>query len=216
MTVAAPVLPAHVLYGRLLATAAREALDARVRLDGGGVEPLALQRWLGPVSAADARIADEARGPVLDVGCGPGRMLAALQARGTTAMGVDLSPVAVLFARRRGAHAVTGSIFAEVPGTWATALLLDGNVGIGGDPVALLRRVGALLRPGGTAAVEVDAPGRPTRRERLRIEAAGTVSDWFPWARVGVDGVAAVAGAAGLAVERVEAHERRWFAWLAA
>ena len=64
--------------------------------------------------------------------------------------------------------------------------------------------------------MEVDGPGRATRRERVRIEAAGTVSDWFPWARVGVHGVAAVADAAGLAVARVEAFEGRWFAWLAA
>ena len=39
--------------------------------------------------------------PVLDLGCGPGRHLAALRRRGKRGLGVDLSPVAVEFARGR-------------------------------------------------------------------------------------------------------------------
>lgn len=45
--------------------------------------------------------------------------------------------------------------------------------------------------------VEVDPPGAATYRTRLRLEAPGVVSEWFAWARVGADGIAAVASAAG-------------------
>jgi SAM-dependent methyltransferase len=133
------------------------------------------------------------------VGCGPGRHLAALRAAGKRGLGVDLSPVAVRLARDRGAEAMAGDIWSDVPGagSWRTALLLDGNIGIGGMPAALLRRAGELLRPDGLAVVEVDPPGAPTLRTRIRIEAPDAVSEWFAWARVGADGIAAVARRAG-------------------
>src|SRR5205823_333854 len=79
-------------------------------------------------------------GPVLDVGCGPGRHVLALARRGVLAVGVDVTPAAVRYARARGAPVFRGSVFAAVPGVghWRTALLLDGNIGIGGRPVVLL------------------------------------------------------------------------------
>ena len=153
---------------------------------------------------------------VLDVGCGPGRHLAALQVAGKRGLGVDLSPVAVRLARRRGAAAIPGDVFGAVPlaGHWRTALLLDGNVGIGGDPETLLRRTRELLVPGGAALVEVDPPGAPTHRTRLRIEAGGEVSEWFRWARVGVDGIEAVAANAALPLHDVLQVGGRWVARL--
>jgi SAM-dependent methyltransferase len=198
--VAALPLPADVLYGRLLATVAGGTpARARVRLADGRLEPLPLDRWLAPADHADAAVLEQVAAPVLDMGCGPGRHLAALRAAGKGGLGVDLSPVAVRLARDRGADAVSGSVFAAVPGagTWRTALLLDGNIGIGGAPTALLRRAGELLHRDGRVVVEVDPPGAPTHRTRIRIEAGDAVSEWFAWARVGADGIARVAGAAG-------------------
>jgi SAM-dependent methyltransferase len=159
-TVARP-LPADRLYGRLLATAAQEALGgapappARLRLADGTLEPLPLDRWLGPVDDADALVLDQAEAPVIDLGCGPGRHAAALRAARIGALGVDLSPVAISIARRRGAAVVLADLFTAVPhaGRWRTALLLDGNIGIGGAPEVLLRRARELLSPGGAALV---------------------------------------------------------------
>jgi SAM-dependent methyltransferase len=213
---------ADVLYGRLLATAARHVLDggapllARVRSADGTLQPLPLDRWVGVADASDAEVLALAAAPVLDLGCGPGRHLAALKASGKDALGVDLSPVAIRLARRRGATAIPGDVFGTVPrsGRWRTALLLDGNVGIGGAPVALLRRTRELLAPDGAALVELDPPGTPTARTRIRIEAGGEVSEWFRWARVGVDGIEPLAASAGLPRVEVVCARGRWLALL--
>ena len=215
-------LPADLLYGRLLATAAQHLRGggpparARVRSADGRLEPLPLDRWIGVADAADAEVLEIAEAPVLDLGCGPGRHLAALRASGRLALGVDLSPVAVRLARRRGAAAIPGDVFGDVPwaGRWRTALLLDGNIGIGGAPAALLRRTCELLAPGGAALVELDPPGAPTVRTRMRIEAHGVVSEWFRWARVGVDGIEPLAAGAGLHVEGLDLAGGRWLARL--
>jgi SAM-dependent methyltransferase len=192
-----------------------DAPPLRARLEGGGSVRLPLGRWLGPPTPAEERVLDRARGPVLDVGCGPGRHVLALHGRGVPALGVDVSSAAVRLARDRGAPAVEGSVFAALPGRgrWRTALLLDGNVGIGGDPVALLRRVATQLAPDGRILVEVDPPGAPTRAELVRLECGGRHGAPFPWAWVGADGLESVAGE--LAVHEVWADGERWFAELA-
>jgi SAM-dependent methyltransferase len=207
--------PAELLYGRLLASVAGgvEPGHARIRIAGGATQTLPLRRWLGPVDGADLAVLEHAAAPVLDIGCGPGRHLAALAARGHGGLGIDLSPVAVRLARARGAEAILRSVFADVPrpGTWRTALLLDGNVGIGGAPAALLARARALVEPGGAVLVETGPPGAPTRRLRVRLEAGGAVSPWFGWATVGADGIASLARAAGLVPRERFAAAGRWF-----
>jgi SAM-dependent methyltransferase len=210
--------PAELLYGRLLASAAAgsESAHARVRIAGGRAQKLPLERWLAPVDAADRVLLAHATAPVLDIGCGPGRHLAALAALGHDGLGLDLSPVAVRLARARGAEAILRSVFADVPraGQWRTALLLDGNIGIGGAPGALLARARALVAPGGAVLVETGAPGTPTRRVRVRLESAQTVSPWFGWATVGADGIGPLARAAGLRLRTTFSADGRSFACL--
>jgi SAM-dependent methyltransferase len=207
--------PAGLLYGRLLASAAAsgEPAEARVRLYGGGARKLPLRRWLGPVDAADRAVLAHAAAPVLDIGCGPGRHLAALAATGHDGLGLDLSPVAVRLARARGAEAILRSVFADVPraGTWATALLLDGNIGIGGAPEALLARARALVAPGGSVLVETGPPAEPLRRIRVRLESRAAISPWFGWATTGALAIELPARAAGLEPLATVAAGGRWF-----
>ena len=211
-------LPADLLYGRLLASAVQHGLAPRagLRLADGRLEPLPIDRWLADADAVDEQILAGVEAPVLDLGCGPGRHLAALRAAGKRGLGVDLSPVAVEIARGRGADAINGSLWSQVPraGTWSTILLLDGNIGIGGTPVLLLRRAGELLAPGGAIVVEVDPPGSPTHRVRVRLEAPDVVSEWFRWARVGIDGAEQTARRAGFAVDEVRSLAGRTFVTL--
>jgi SAM-dependent methyltransferase len=211
--------PAQLLYGRLLAAAAGHGdgpAEARFRIADGRVQKLPLGKWLAPVDAADRALLEHAVAPVLDIGCGPGRHLAALAAAGHEGLGLDLSPVAVRLARARGAEAILRSVFADVPraGSWATALLLDGNIGIGGAPRALLARACALVAPGGAVLVETGPPSAPTQRMRVRLETGAAISPWFGWATVGARGIEPVARSAGLEPRATIAAGGRWFARL--
>jgi SAM-dependent methyltransferase len=203
---------------RLYADCLRGASDGahRARFSDGTVMALPLDRYLGPADATDERLLIDVPGPVLDVGCGPGRHLHALAARGVFALGVDLSPVAVDLARGGGARAIVASIFDELPGngTWRSALLLDGNIGIGGAPARLLARIGALLGDEGEVLVELDPPDTATAAVRARIETPRRVSSWFPWARVSAAGIGPVARAGGFEVAASWSLGERWFARL--
>lgn len=190
--------------------------DWHLELEAEAARPVPFGRWLGPATASDEAVLARAPGPVLDVGCGPGRHVRALARRGVLALGVDASPAAVTLARARGTAVVRASIFARIPGPglWGSALLLDGNLGIGGAPARLLGRLADLLRPGGVVLAEVDPPGWPTQSVRARLAGPAGRSDPFGWALVGADGLGAVAREAGLAVEDLWPDGARWFALL--
>jgi len=205
------------LYGEALLAGGGGGAPLLVRMSDGPSVPLSLGRYLGPADRADRELLDHVAGPVLDVGCGPGRHLHALAARGIFALGVDLSPAAVELAVGRGGRAIVGDVFDELPGgrAWRTVLLLDGNIGIGGAPARLLSRLADVLEPDGEILVELDAPEVATRRLEARLEGRGQVSAWFPWARVGAPQIGAVADAAALRVADAWSAHRRWFARLA-
>jgi SAM-dependent methyltransferase len=177
---------------------------------------LDLARWACPITDADESVLACAVGPVLDIGCGPGRHVRALARRGVLALGLDASPEAVRVARAHGTEVLHGSIFDDVPGTghWATALLLDGSVGIGGAPIALLRRVAGLLAPGGTILVEGEPPGTPTRVVRARVHEGACSGPSFPWALVGSHDLVGLGRVAGLRRARSWTEGGRWFAEL--
>jgi len=193
--------------------------------DGAGRRiELPMSRWFGHADAAEAdRNADHAMvaqcvGSTVDLGCGPGRFTAALTDRGTAALGVDSSAVAVRMTIARGAMAVQRDMFAPLPGTgaWSRVLLADGNIGIGGEPVRVLRRAGELLRPGGLAVVEIDRPGTGVTHADLRFQTENAVGEWFRWARVGVDAIADVAAGAGMTLLEVAEVAGRFIATIAA
>ena len=177
--------------------------------------PLAVWRW-SVVDDSDQAVLDACTGPTLDVGCGPGRMTSGLARRGQVALGIDVVSEAVDQTRARGADALLRDVFDDVPGhgRWHTVLLADGNIGIGGDPLRLLRRVGELLAVGGRVVIDLAAPGHRGSVRQCRLSVEGRVSHPFAWAVVGVDTIAALAATAGFVMLRTEEYDGRWFAVL--
>ncbi|RFU43259.1 class I SAM-dependent methyltransferase [Actinomadura logoneensis] len=179
------------LYERALdGQALGEPASASVQIEDatGARRPLPVADWMR-LRPGDEGLLSRSEGPVLDVGSGPGRLTVTLTRRGVLAVGIDNAPTAVAMTVAAGAPALIGDVFAQIPGAglWRTILLADGNIGIGGDPAALLRRLAPLLIPGGRILAEVNAPGTPSRRERVRLRSGTNVGPWFPWAQVAAD-----------------------------
>jgi len=187
---------------------------SRLRVHDGRALEIDVRRWMAAADEVDQALLDRATGPVLDVGCGPGRLVRELRDRGVDALGVDISPTAIALARGWGAPVLQRSVFDHLPrhGRWRSALLLDGSVGIGGDAVTLLRRVGELLSPDGRVLVEMEEPGVPSESLRVRIETSGGAGPWFSWSVVSIDDAVPLAAATGFRVEESWAAGGRWFA----
>ena len=203
-----------------------------IRHEDGELRTLPAHRWLGaqcPPNGSGAsgdafdEVFDEAvtqmcTGPTIELGCGPGRLVARLIERGIPALGIDRSATAIRLAGRGGAAALLGDVFEPLPwtGSWQTVLLVDGNVGLGGDPRRILRRAVDLLARGGRCVAEFDAETIGIRSRWVRLESAREVGPWFRWASVGVDSAATLAAQAGLTLTGVRLIGNRVIASLAA
>ena len=190
-----------------------------IRRDDGEVHNLPVRRWLGGKGADDefdSAVLGLCSGPTIDLGCGPGRFVTELIRAGIPALGIDQSATAISLARRSGAPVLRRDIFESLPGTgrWQTVLLADGNVGLGGDPLRMLRRSAELLSRGGKCVVEFDAEAMGIRSGWVRLESTRTIGPWFRWALVGIDSAASLAKDAGLAMSGVHTIGRRVVATL--
>jgi hypothetical protein len=133
------------------------------------------------------------------------------------ALGIDISAPFLEVARTRGVNVLERSVFDRIPGPgrWRTALLFDGNIGIGGDPLALLTRVVELLRDDGRIVVEIEPVEAAHDVVEVRAELHADAGPWFHWTAVDLDRLSAIATTLGLDVIDVWDSERRRFAVLA-
>ncbi|HUU21646.1 MAG TPA: class I SAM-dependent methyltransferase [Phycisphaerae bacterium] len=120
-----------------------------------------------------------ARGKVLDVGCGAGRVALYLQSKGLEATGIDVSPRAVEVCRLRGlkkAEVLSITQLGPKFGVFDTIVMYGNNFGLFGSfrrARWLLRRFRNLTTPAGRIIAETNdpygtgGPARPSRRCHL-------------------------------------------------
>ncbi len=187
---------------------------AVLRWEDGTADSVPLDRFLGEPTPEERELLVGLPSPALDIGCGPGRHVVDLASRGCVALGVEPAGSAARLARHRGAAVLERSVFDRLPyeGRWGSALLMDGTIGIGGDPRRLMLRLRSLLRRHGRAVLEVAGPGAPNQPLRARIEAGGRKGPWFPWARVGADRIDRLAEDTGFELSSLHELRGRWFA----
>lgn len=176
-----------------------------VRHEDGELRARPAHRWLGdrcPGGASrdasdevfDEAVARMCTGPTIELGCGPGRLVARLIWRGIPALGIDR----------------------PATGLWQTVLLVDGNVGPGGDPRRIPARAAELVSRGGRCVAEFETDAIGVRARWVRLETARDVGPWFRWASVGVDSAATLAAQVGPTLTGVRLIGGRLIATLAA
>jgi SAM-dependent methyltransferase len=225
---AAPAAP-HALFGaggsepyaRALGRSAGAPLVLRESGQGQTHNQIEMDvdRWSAGADATDLALLSAVDGPVLDIGCGPGRMVRGALDLGLEVLGIDVSPAAIEVARASGLPVLEGSIFDPMPrdGQWQTVLLVDGNIGIGGDVAALLARCRELLRPAGEVVLELHAdPSTDRAYTATLVDPDGGSSAQFPWAEVGLDRVAQLAPRHRLALRQFWVSDGRNFCRLTA
>ena len=180
---------------------------------GGATLEVDLDRWTRPADHVDEMVVVRCEAPVLDIGCGPGRMVAALQRSGRAALGIDISAVAVAVGRRAGGQVLRRDLAVPLAGEgrWGTTLLLDGNIGIGGDVPALLRRCRQIVGGGGLIICELDPNHERDEAYEVVLSRPGSRSAPVPWAAIGEGPLLRVAAALDLIVTEVWEADRRSF-----
>jgi SAM-dependent methyltransferase len=207
-------------YARALRTSSADVLYLQeLRHDAPhATAEMDFARWNGAADDVDLRLLSSVLGPVLDVGCGPGRMVRAALGLGLEVLGVDVSPTAVELARAAGLPVFEGSVFGALPNekSWQTILLVDGNIGIGGNVDALLARCEELLAPTGEIVIELHTDDDLDRTYTGRlVDLHGGTSEIFPWAEIGLAGISRRAAPLGLGVVQAWSADERSFCRLA-
>ena len=168
-----------------------------------------------------------ARGRVLDIGCGAGRVPLHLEERGHEVVGIDVSPLAVHVAKQRGARDVRVLSVTKVDrrlGRFDTFVMYGSNFGLVGGPSRgpwLLRRLraiandGARILAGSTNPYTTDNPehlayhrlnrerGRMPGQLRIRIRHGAYATPWFDYLLASPEEMGELAASAGWELTRV-------------
>jgi SAM-dependent methyltransferase len=174
---------------------------------------------------------ERARGRVLDVGCGAGRIALYLQESGLEVVGVDISPGAVEVARRRGvrdARVMAVTELGQALGRFDTVVMMGNNFGLFGNRKRarwLLRRFHRLTTESGRIIAESVDPydteeeihlayhrrnrerGRMSGQVRIRVRYGRLRTPWFDYLLVSEEEMRALVDGTGWRIEEVLAPE---------
>lgn len=219
------------VFGRALVAHSRgepdiyviERDDGLVREDDAGTYFIPYDEW--PEFEREAVL--EAKGRVLDVGVGAGRVALWLQDKGHEVVGIDVSPLALKVSRLRGVRDLRLMDVRELDfpdGSFDTVLMLGNNLGIGGDAGQTRRILGGLHRitsedgiviAGTRDPLKTDDPahltyhernrrmGRPPGLVRIRVGFDEEFDDWFELLLLGREGLADLLESTGWSISRI-------------
>lgn len=196
-----------------------ERSDGMFTISSGPSEYLAEPACWPPYQRA--ALEKHAYGRVLDIGCNAGRHALFLQQHGLDVLGVDVSPLAIAVAKKRGLREAAVLSIDELSselGTFDTILMLGNNFGLFGSPSKarrLLRRFKTSTRPGSVLIAEslnvhktsdpdhlayLDANrkrGRMSGQIRMRGRYKRFATPWFDYLMVSPEEMEAVVDGTG-------------------
>ena len=172
-----------------------------------------------------------ARGRVLDVGCGAGRVALYLQGKGLDAVGIDISPLAIQVCKARGlneAKVLSVTRISRRLGVFDTIVMYGNNFGLLGSfrrARWLLRRFYSMTGPAGRILAESNDPyprpgtagvpchleyhernrrrGRMAGQLRFRIRYMTCATPYFDWLMVSKDEMRQIVAGTGWRIARL-------------
>jgi SAM-dependent methyltransferase len=169
-----------------------------------------------------------AKGRVLDIGCGAGRVLLELEERGLEVVGIDVSPLALEVCRRRGAKNVKKVGIQDINddelGEFDTIVMMGNNFGLLANPTntrRLLKRFHRMTSADAVIIAEVMDPyqttepfhlayhernrekGRMAGQLRIRIRYKGHRTSWYDYLFVSQDEMRSLVRESGWRVSRI-------------
>jgi SAM-dependent methyltransferase len=207
--------------------------DEVVERDDGYIDPsdVAPKLYFAPFKdwpRAEREGIRYAKGRVLDVGCGAGRVAIYLQRfRRLDVLGIDSSPLAIRVSRARGLRKTRLLAFEEIdfePGSFDSVVMFGNNFGLFGSlsrAKRLLRRLFTMTTPGAVVVCEsadvyrTSNPdhleyhkwnrerGRMPGQVRIRVRYRKYIGRWFDYLLVSPDEMKEIALGTGWHVERI-------------